>query len=812
MVDCFQHDVCVEVNSSSSSAVLDELMAMQTWNATLPFSGLIGMDADEEVDLFDYTHPVYRRDQAPHTSPIKFDPLLYPPNKDGLKKLNIELKMIALKHGSNLIGRNSPFILDCFRCHLYKPNNVEKSSVGYTNDYDGDGVKVGIRQHVMHHNRKKIRTSGRQRNKGTKTRLPMDASFRCNVKLSLKIYEGNYIYMLSGYGNRKHVFHTRPKDGSMNLFARHCGTETRKIAQSCGKAAIGATSSRYVTFEHCNDFLSASTARVLKLQSIVKEGSSTGKAQELIKWLREMAIDESSRMGYCLLSHQKNVDGAESNYHRNPKGRPSKRKSCRTVSEINEQMTYEDVVSGTFETLHHPVSMLPSSKNSTDTTDNNTDDEDSNDFVDDDEDDDNCNDDNSNISNVVDKDGDKDALADVTSHVVDYESGSSALFSLSEMSREVLADKNITALKVMLGAAWIDENGWKMFHRFPEVAFFDTTFKTNNEGRPLFLMVGRDSNGRGFIVLRIYMPNETKAFFMWIFSRVMVMLLGKKAIDRINLLLSDGDAQEYTALDDSTKSHVMTNAYRGRCCRHLVHKTWEKDVGDSSKMNDPINAAKYCALIRHWVYSWMNGKSAHTRQQYELSKDLLFRTMDTNEALKSAVGGHFLGLIKKWLREKIVPNEQFYAFYLRQYNRSFEENTTNIVEGMNYGSKKADLSAKPNMSMKSSAERMHKHTSAKMFDRDHDLTFDLSSTPLYVKREGPHNIDCLSRQVNLARHLIIEQFKGELFLSMFVVYGVFNSNTCEFQIVINTVCYKHRTTSSGLCGIPVILLCPGMGL
>ena len=550
-MDCFQQNVSVETNSLSSNALNNELMSMQTWRAHLPISGLRGQVADEVVDLFDFTDTQYRCQKGEeHLSPVQFDPVLFPPNKEGMKSLTTYLKVVALQHGSNLVNQNQPCVLNCHRCHLYDPKKSYRKSVVTLDGFDVDGVKLGIRQHIMHNSRKKNRSSGRKKNRGTKTILPLDPSMVCKVRLSLRIHEDQYIYMYSGFGQSCHVYHTKPRDGSMILYARHLSDSTKTIVRSCGSATIGTPSTRYVTFEQTNDFISASTARTLKLQSMnySKSSSIGSKANELINWLREMALDKTSRMGYCVLSHRKNDSSSLLSYHRNPKGRPSKSTVRRTVAEINEVMTYEDVASGTFETLHHPLSDKTGSSLAivldTDKT---------------------CrvsliNGSLDGTGTIEDLPPNSDDLSDDDDTSIDYEGETGELCKMSEMSREVLNDKNLTALKIMLGAAWMDEQGWKMFHRFPEVAFFDTTFKTNNEGRPLFLMVGRDSEGKGFVVLRILMPNETKAFFLWIFLRVLVLLLSKPTLLRTNLLLSDGDAQEYTSLDASISNRVMPNA------------------------------------------------------------------------------------------------------------------------------------------------------------------------------------------------------------------------------------------------------------
>ena len=125
--------------------------------------------------------------------------------------------------------------------------------------------------------------------------------------------------------------------------------------------------------------------------------------------------------------------------------------------------------------------------------------------------------------------------------------------------------------------------------------------------------------------------------------------------------------------------------------------------------------------------------------------------------------------------------EKFIAFYRRVKVRAFDEYMTNVVEGMNYASKKADISAKPNMSMSKSAEAMMAQSNLKARDRNHHLTNDLACTPLYVKPDGPHNVDCLSLLVNMARHLMIAQYKGELTMFHRLLFLTPNSQTHSIQ-------------------------------
>ena len=48
----------------------------------------------------------------------------------------------------------------------------------------------------------------------------------------------------------------------------------------------------------------------------------------------------------------------------------------------------------------------------------------------------------------------------------------------------------------------------KIFHHFLEVICVDTVSHTNKDKRPLLTISGRESNGKMFIILRAFLPNE----------------------------------------------------------------------------------------------------------------------------------------------------------------------------------------------------------------------------------------------------------------------------------------------------------------
>ena len=61
--------------------------------------------------------------------------------------------------------------------------------------------------------------------------------------------------------------------------------------------------------------------------------------------------------------------------------------------------------------------------------------------------------------------------------------------------------------KYMMSFAWVNPDEVSLLEAFPEVIMIDTTEKTNNEKRSLLTASGKDSNGKMFIFLRVFMPN-----------------------------------------------------------------------------------------------------------------------------------------------------------------------------------------------------------------------------------------------------------------------------------------------------------------
>ena len=89
------------------------------------------------------------------------------------------------------------------------------------------------------------------------------------------------------------------------------------------------------------------------------------------------------------------------------------------------------------------------------------------------------------------------------------------------------------------------------------------------------MMGGKDLNGKMFISLRAYLPHEKGCIFQWLFSIVLPKVYSNTVLQRIRLVISDGDAQEYNQLDNAIQKY-FPHIVRARCGWHIVDRSWLK--------------------------------------------------------------------------------------------------------------------------------------------------------------------------------------------------------------------------------------------
>ena len=90
---------------------------------------------------------------------------------------------------------------------------------------------------------------------------------------------------------------------------------------------------------------------------------------------------------------------------------------------------------------------------------------------------------------------------------------------------------------LQMSYGWTTPIEREMFKRFPTAVICDTTFDMNKEGRPLLLLIGKDSNSKTFTILGALLPNQQKWIFRWVSCSLFPSFYDKDVLSRIRLFI-----------------------------------------------------------------------------------------------------------------------------------------------------------------------------------------------------------------------------------------------------------------------------------
>ena len=121
---------------------------------------------------------------------------------------------------------------------------------------------------------------------------------------------------------------------------------------------------------------------------------------------------------------------------------------------------------------------------------------------------------------------------------------------------------------LFIGIGWIVLPAFRFFKLCPEVIWCDVTSHSNNKGFHLFSFSCRLSIGKQCVFMWVWMPNQQRFSFRWVFQHAIPNLMPKWLRDRVRFIMKDGDPQQRNEIIYSF-DNIFVNAIEGTCGMHI---------------------------------------------------------------------------------------------------------------------------------------------------------------------------------------------------------------------------------------------------
>ena len=331
------------------------------------------------------------------------------------------------------------------------------------------------------------------------------------------------------------------------------------------------------------------------------------------------------------------------------------------------------------------------------------------------------------------------------------------------MVSEARIEQNVPAeSKVFLSVAWANQHDLRFFKLFSEVIHVDITCDSNRTKNHLLTFSLRTSTMKQVIFLKIWLPNQRRVSFRWVFKCVLPSLFPLKFFLRVRLVMVDGDPQQAGELGLALLSY-MPNATRASCGWHIIEQGWKRK---GPKMGDlPTNKAeKFKAFVRHvkyWCYSLMRPGFIEDKDEYSVSLILLFGYIRSPSALDSCDGKvSIITEIVKFIRSYVIIYDDSFLFFKRKHVRHFNTSTNSAHEGTNYGMKSHGASVKPCSTMTKSARSLSLQSNMKGMQIEEEGMLNISTRSLWSNRPTADHITTAANSILHQLYELKDKYKS----------------------------------------------------
>lgn len=160
----------------------------------------------------------------------------------------------------------------------------------------------------------------------------------------------------------------------------------------------------------------------------------------------------------------------------------------------------------------------------------------------------------------------KDRHGDIVNSPVSKMASIKAIEPLAKVER---AERNLSASDILfIAIAWTILPALRLFMLCPEVIWVDVTSHSNNKGFDLLTFSCRTSVGKQIVFLWIWIPNQKRFSFRWVFSHALALLIPLKIRRRVWFIMKDGDSQQRNEVLRALNG-IFPNATEGGCGWHI---------------------------------------------------------------------------------------------------------------------------------------------------------------------------------------------------------------------------------------------------
>jgi hypothetical protein len=127
----------------------------------------------------------------------------------------------------------------------------------------------------------------------------------------------------------------------------------------------------------------------------------------------------------------------------------------------------------------------------------------------------------------------------------------------------------------------------------------------------------------------IFIPNQQRFSFRWVFKEALPKLVPKWLIERVLFFMKDGNPQQCNEILSAMKT-VFVNTCEGTCGYHVVHMGWRTNAPSCVNILSPSKFRIWSIIVKQvqtWLYSWMMSDNVEDDEEYEISKYLLEKNL-----------------------------------------------------------------------------------------------------------------------------------------------------------------------------------------